>query len=228
MWNTASDPQWTALGGLGVNPYTLGTRFESFFAPSSAIADASTMSDLLCNGAGSTAAGKAARSVIAAYLNASFGLSFGYSPAQIAARWAAAVGSNSALMALANELGAANQRDCPIGRSAVLAAETALQTTAPVPGGELDYYRASPNPFTGTTRFAFLVPSGSEANVSVAVYDLLGRRVRGLASGVMSPGRHEAGWDGRDEGGNLVRRGLYFVSTTVGSQRRTIQVLFLK
>ena len=48
------------------------------------------------------------------------------------------LGAVPGLMALANELGAANQRDCPIGRSAVLAAETALQTTAPVPGGELD------------------------------------------------------------------------------------------
>ena len=229
MWNTASDPEWTALGGQGTNPYTLSTRFESVFAPSAAIADAKTMSDLLCNGAGPAPAEKAARAVIAAYLNASYGLAFPNTAAQVAAKWAAAVGSNSALNALAVELNAANQVNCPIGRSSALVGNDGQQQMqTPDVTGQLDFYRPSPNPFTGTTRFAFLVPAGADENVSIAVYDLLGRRIRGLANGVMSPGRHEASWDGRDEGGNLVKRGLYFVSTAVGSQRRTLHVLFLK
>src|SRR5262249_6665700 len=163
----------------------------------SAIADTKTMSDLLCNGAGPQPAEKAARAVIAAYLNASFGLSFPFTPAEVAAKWAAAVGNNSALNALANDLGAANQANCPIGRTpALVGTDGQQQMQTPDVTGQLDFYRPSPNPFTGSTRFAYLVPAGAGENVSIAVYDLLGRRVRGLANTVMSPGRHETSWDG--------------------------------
>jgi hypothetical protein len=46
-------------------------------------------------GGGSDPAQKAARDVVAAYLNASFGLSFGYTHAQISGLWSAAVAHNS-------------------------------------------------------------------------------------------------------------------------------------
>ena len=47
-----------------------------------------------------------------------------------------------------------------------------------------------PNPFNPTTTIPFAVPEA--ADVTLAVYDLLGRRVAVLVEGEMAAGRHEA------------------------------------
>jgi len=67
----------------------------------------------------------------------------------------------------------------------------------------------SPNPFHGATsiRFGLAQP----ANVRLELFDLAGRRVRTLASGVLEAGPHAVSWDGRDERGAEVGAGVYFV-----------------
>ena len=44
----------------------------------------------------------------------------------------------------------------------------------------------------------------------LAVYDLLGRRIRMLTEGVRSAGEYEVVWDGRDDFGQQVASGVYF------------------
>ena len=65
----------------------------------------------------------------------------------------------------------------------------------------------SPNPVRGpvTLRFAL----AREGHVSLAVYDLTGRRVRDLVVGARPAGEHAITWDLRDEGGRAVGAGLY-------------------
>jgi flagellar hook assembly protein FlgD len=48
-------------------------------------------------------------------------------------------------------------------------------------------------------------------NVSLVIYDLVGRRVRGLVDGAMSAGVHQAAWDLRNDDGSQVPAGVYFV-----------------
>jgi len=74
--------------------------------------------------------------------------------------------------------------------------------------------RATPNPAIGPTRLAFELPR--EARVELGVYDLAGRRVRVLRDGTMAPGRHEAAWDGRADGGHVSLAGVYFVRLSAG------------
>jgi len=87
--------------------------------------------------------------------------------------------------------------------------------------------RPIPNPFRDGMRLTFDVGSKSE-DVTVSVYDLAGRLVRSLAQGTQSPGRHTVAWDGRDEQGMHVRKGMYFVHVRIGNQARQVRVTFLQ
>jgi serine protease AprX len=65
-----------------------------------------------------------------------------------------------------------------------------------------------PNPFNPTTIIPYLLPVRSE--VSLAVYDLRGRRVRRLLEDRdEAPGRHEVTWNGRDDRGRELPSGIY-------------------
>ena len=70
-----------------------------------------------------------------------------------------------------------------------------------------------------------------DSPVEAAVYQLDGRRVRVLSERrPLSAGSYEIGWDGRDEGGDLVPPGLYCVrlhirTNTVGAQVKDKTVL---
>jgi hypothetical protein len=74
--------------------------------------------------------------------------------------------------------------------------------------------RCSPNPFRGGTALALTLPS--DTDVSVAIYDVAGRRVRTLVSGTLPRGVHEIAWDGRDRGGAKVSAGVYFYRVKAG------------
>lgn len=55
-----------------------------------------------------------------------------------------------------------------------------------------------PNPFNPSTVLAYEIParaSGGEVPAELAVYDLLGRKVAVLASGMHAPGRYEVRWE---------------------------------
>ena len=108
LWNTQPDAEWTANGGTGAPPFVHGTQFNSFFTSHAALSGM-TMMDLVGSGGGKVNAQKAARSLVAAYLNTAAGLNTGYTLPVLAARWTAAVaGGDAALLALHTELDAAN------------------------------------------------------------------------------------------------------------------------
>jgi hypothetical protein len=65
-----------------------------------------------------------------------------------------------------------------------------------------------PNPTTGAATLSFSLARAGE--VSLAIYDASGRRVRALLSGPRGPGTYAARWDGRDEKGIEVPSGIYF------------------
>jgi uncharacterized repeat protein (TIGR01451 family) len=116
LWNTSPDAQWTAAGGVGNPPFIQTTLFNNFFTPH-AFLNGRTMLDLVGTGGGPNPVRKAARMLVAAYLNTSFGLSYPFSTAQLSAAWTAAVndGSPAAFQALHLLLGAANELGCNIG-----------------------------------------------------------------------------------------------------------------
>jgi flagellar hook assembly protein FlgD len=66
----------------------------------------------------------------------------------------------------------------------------------------------APNPSRGAAAFRFAVPRAGR--VELALYDLVGRRVRTLIAGSVAAGAHDAAWDGRDGAGMRVPAGLYY------------------
>ena len=82
-----------------------------------------------------------------------------------------------------------------------------------------------PNPFNSLVIIPFdLAFSG---RVRLNVYDVLGRKVRTLVEGVMSPGHHTIPWDGRDALGRPVASGRYVIRLQAEgfSQSRTMTLL---
>jgi len=73
-----------------------------------------------------------------------------------------------------------------------------------------------PNPFNAGTVIAISLPE--EGNVSIDVFDVLGRRVRTVADGVIAAGEHRVAFDGMDDARNLLASGVYFARVRGGSQ----------
>ena len=64
-----------------------------------------------------------------------------------------------------------------------------------------------PNPFNAQTQIEYRLAQGGQ--IHLAVYDLIGQRVRTLAAGHKAAGTYVAQWDGRDGDGNEVGSGIY-------------------
>jgi len=69
-----------------------------------------------------------------------------------------------------------------------------------------------PNPFNPSTTISFSMPSAED--VTLSIYNNVGRKVRTLVSGMMSEGRHSIQWDGRNENGIAAPSGVYYYELT--------------
>ena len=76
-----------------------------------------------------------------------------------------------------------------------------------------------PNPFNPQTQFHYSL-SNTE-NIYLAIYDLLGREVFTIHSGLQREGNHNVQWTGVDNTGNLVPSGVYFCRLTSESEMLT-------
>jgi len=85
-----------------------------------------------------------------------------------------------------------------------------------------------PNPFSPSAgQIATIELELAERRmVSLVVYDLLGRVLRVLNEGMLSPGRYHFRWDGRDNSGNLLPPGVYFIGLRMadGTQVKRIAI----
>lgn len=78
-----------------------------------------------------------------------------------------------------------------------------------------------PKPFNPVTRISYVLPE--EAHVSLAIYDVQGKLVERLVSGVMSAGEHYAEWDAKAN-----PSGIYFVRLEVKNYKKHRKVILLK
>lgn len=75
-----------------------------------------------------------------------------------------------------------------------------------------------PNPLaSGSTSIRFQVPQ-VDAQVDLAVFDVRGRRIKLLMSGVLPQGEHVRAWDGSDCSGRQVASGIYFCRLQVAGE----------
>ena len=118
--------------------------------------------------------------------------------------------------------------DCPDGGT--IAPTSAGDELAPTvdSGASVELYRPMPNPFSGTTAFSYLVSGPDAAGVEITVYDVAGRQIRKLVGGEQTAGVHTATWDGKNDQGAQVQRGVYFVRTVIaGRKEATNRILYL-
>lgn len=116
--------------------------------------------------------------------------------------WAEAAGGDSLLML--NATAWVTRRDAP----ALAVEPSAPRTLAPFP-----------NPFRDSVRMRLDLPLA--ISVSVDVFDVSGRQVRGLAHATFEAGAHDLTWDGLTSDGESAPAGLYLVQARVGATARS-------
>ena len=124
--------------------------------------------------------------------------------------------TRNAMRAAAGTLGSYNEGDIGPGHCGDLVPPT-VALTGPTTASSVV---ASPNPFSASTAVTFTLEQNEQ--VSVVVYDLLGREVAALAAGPVGAGQHEAVLDGR-----ALPAGVYLVRMTAGgfSQARRVTLV---
>jgi hypothetical protein len=83
-----------------------------------------------------------------------------------------------------------------------------------------------PNPFNPTTNIRFDLKDAGE--VDIAVYNLLGQKVKTLTTGDLTAGYHEVVWDGTDNHGVTVSAGVYIYSLSSEYFNQTRKMILLK
>ncbi len=102
-------------------------------------------------------------------------------------------------------------------KSSVGAPATAVMTSAAARPAQYQLGDSYPNPFNP----AVVIPldlATDATQMSLTVYDVLGRRVRQLWQGPLGAGSHRFSWDGRDEVGKAVAAGVYLYRVEVDGQ----------
>jgi hypothetical protein len=83
-----------------------------------------------------------------------------------------------------------------------------------------------PNPFNPQTNIRFALPK--PVTVRLAIYNILGQKVKNFEEGRTPAGIHELIWDGRNDKGITVSSGVYFYRLDAGEFSDTKKMLLLR
>ena len=97
------------------------------------------------------------------------------------------------------------------------------ETTPPT---EYQIYQNYPNPFNPSTTVKFEINQLS--NVTIKVYNILGKEIKLLLQENLPTGEHTVQWDGTDNEGSPLPSGVYFIQMTAGNFRQSIKAILLK
>jgi len=92
--------------------------------------------------------------------------------------------------------------------------------------GALVLHQNCPNPFRTVTTIRFGLPRPARADLRL--YDLGGRLMRTLVHERLLEGRHTVHWDGRDESGQPVSAGVYFLRLEAGEFNATRKMIRIR
>lgn len=91
-----------------------------------------------------------------------------------------------------------------------------------------DVYLANnyPNPFNPSTTISFSLPK--ESYTTLEIYNIKGQKIKTLINNIMSIGKHNIVWNGRDEFGKTISSGVYFYRLSTHERVLTSKMLMLK
>ncbi len=91
---------------------------------------------------------------------------------------------------------------------------------------EVQLFQNNPNPFNPSTAIKFYIPNTSD--VTIKIFDMLGREVTTLINQQTTTGYHIVYWNGEDSRGKAASSGVYLYRLTAGSYSETKKMNLLK
>ena len=86
-----------------------------------------------------------------------------------------------------------------------------------------------PNPFNPQTTIRYTLPAGAQFyDVTIKIYDMLGRLVMVLVKDRQSPGTYSIAWNGKDVNGIALPSGVYLYTLKAGSYTETKKMILIK
>jgi photosystem II stability/assembly factor-like uncharacterized protein len=83
-----------------------------------------------------------------------------------------------------------------------------------------------PNPFNPSTQIKVAVKEIS--NIEIIVYNILGKEIKTLLDENLPAGEYIIQWHGKDNEGNYLSSGIYFIQMIAGDYQKTIKTVLLK
>jgi D-alanyl-D-alanine carboxypeptidase len=90
----------------------------------------------------------------------------------------------------------------------------------------LELYQNWPNPFSHETTINFNLPTKSL--VKLIIYDCFGHQIKLLKNDTMYPGNYSVSWNGSDNRGKQVTKGVYFIGLETGDKVLVKKILKVK
>ncbi|MBI5475254.1 MAG: T9SS type A sorting domain-containing protein [Ignavibacteriales bacterium] len=91
---------------------------------------------------------------------------------------------------------------------------------------EFSLGKSYPNPFNPSTKFVISVPQNTQ--LEVAIYDILGRKIRTLLSGEKTAGYHTIEWNGLTDENTTATSGVYFIRMISEKFNATQKIVMMK
>ena len=113
----------------------------------------------------------------------------------------------------------------PDGRFLLSWPITAVLETAAATPTQFQLFQNWPNPFNPRTRIGYSLNIGTP--IELAVYNVLGQKVRVLDRGFREAGVYERSWDGRDDSGRPLSAGVYIYRLQAGDRQATQKMVML-
>ncbi len=91
---------------------------------------------------------------------------------------------------------------------------------------KFNLHQNHPNPFNPITTIRYDLPEAT--NVTISIYDMMGRKVRNLINSNQISGYKSVIWNGTNDNGELVSGGMYFYSIRTNTYSQTKKMILLK
>jgi hypothetical protein len=118
--------------------------------------------------------------------------------------------------------GVINVAQIQVAKGTVTAVEPVVAT---VPA-TFELQQNYPNPFNPSTAISYQLSAISQ--VTLKVYDMLGREVATVVNETGTPGKHNAVWNGKNDRGESVSSGIYLYQLRAGNSVMTRKMVLLK